>query len=455
MKRIVTLFASMALIAAGFQALPAAAAEDEPTVVPEVVNIEDPAGDANYLNGQGLDETQGDNVTGQDAGSLSDILKVWFTSDAEKVNAHIQTEAAPNGTNVALYFRAMVNPNGAEDNCLRFQGMTGGLNSAEEAFGTLRDLCGDADETTSEGVEFKIETGPEDTGLFTISVPKSAHPALADGTVFGAPTAHSRNWVTGAGATAPQVDNTKPGTDFVVSSGDAGEPAKPTPPGKSNPPGKKKGCDKGKGKKRGCEGKGKKAPKPGKPSAACAPLAPATAGADAPSVKVTDAATAEKPLIQPVTLEQRFDEGITSDAVPTSVNVQVDTDLKGPVGLYATLEFPARRDYDLWAYFPGTDNEEAASSHGFNPLIDTKGAPAPADQSNTASNHGGETTATSENLVGIITPDCGGYTVTAYNYLGEGGELELKLWLGEGKTEPGPPAEGSAQMVYASVLSLF
>ena len=166
----------------------------------------------------------------------------------------------------------------------------------------------------------------------------------------------------------------------------------------------------------------KKKPKP----AACAPYVPGEMGAEAPAAVVTDAHTAEAPLAVPITLAEEYDEGSVGETPHAFVNVQVDSALP-TAGLYVTFEFDEFRDYDLWAYFP--DGTGAASSHGFPPAMPTKGLPGAADRSNTASNHGGESTASSENLVGIITPDCGGYTVDATNYLGEGGDFELKIWL--------------------------
>jgi hypothetical protein len=183
--------------------------------------------------------------------------------------------------------------------------------------------------------------------------------------------------------------------------------------------------------------KKKKKPKP-KP-AACATFVPGELGADAPIVKVTDEHTAEAPLLQAISLDPAADEGIleivgVAETPRAYFHVQVDP-AATTTGLYVTFEFQTHRDYDLWAYLP--DGTPAASSHGFQPLIDTQGTPA--DESNTASNHAGESSATSENIVGLITPDCGGYTIEAANYLGEGGDFEMKVWLGEGKTEPGVP----------------
>lgn len=187
----------------------------------------------------------------------------------------------------------------------------------------------------------------------------------------------------------------------------------------------------------------KKKPKP-KP-AVCAAYTPGELGAEAEKLVVTDAHTAEAPLTHAFSLGAAFDEGlfdIVNEEAGTplpgtphhSVNVQVDS-AAASAGLYVTWEFQSHQDYDLWAYNP--DGTAAASSHGFQPLIDTAGTEA--DQSNTASNHAGESTATSENIVGVITPDCGGYTLDMATYFGQGGDYELKIWLGEGKTEPGVP----------------
>ena len=178
------------------------------------------------------------------------------------------------------------------------------------------------------------------------------------------------------------------------------------------------------------DAKKKKKPK------ACAALAVGELGAEAETIVVTDAATAEKPAINAFALGPNFTEGAEAEAGMDNtpayyVNVQVDS-AAAAAGLYATWEFPTRRDYDLWARYP--DGSEAASSHGFNPALETP-------FNNTATNHAGESTATSENIVGLTTNDCGGYTFQLKNYFGEGGDFELKLWLGEGTTDPRPVGE--------------
>lgn len=172
---------------------------------------------------------------------------------------------------------------------------------------------------------------------------------------------------------------------------------------------------------------------------ACTAFQPGELGAEAETIVATDAHTAEAPLTHAFNLGPAVDEGVGeaagNDLTPHHyVNVQVDSKAK-TAGLYVTWEFQTNQDYDLWAYT--ADGMEAGASHGFQPLIATAGQPAPADQSNTGSNHGGESTATSENIVGLITSDCGGYTLDMATFLGQGGDFELKVWLGEGTTEPG------------------
>ena len=174
-----------------------------------------------------------------------------------------------------------------------------------------------------------------------------------------------------------------------------------------------------------------------KKPAACAAYTPGEAGAEAPTLTVTDAATAEAPLVHAFTIAQDFDEGLQPPTPTETINVQVDS-AAAAAGLYVTFEFPMRRDYDLYAYYPS--GNEAASSHGFQPLIeaDVEDPVFGLNPANTSSNHAGESHADSENIVGLTTNDCGGYTVQAKNYFGEGGDMELKFWLGEGTTDPLP-----------------
>ncbi len=183
-----------------------------------------------------------------------------------------------------------------------------------------------------------------------------------------------------------------------------------------------------------------------KPPAACAAYVPGELGAAAPTVVLTDTATEAAPVVQKIELGESIgdiSQGIGADeaaflgATQAVFNVQVDS-ANPTAGLYVLVEFPERRDYDLWLRWPS--GVEAASSHGFNPAIEAnfEDPVFGINPSNTSTNHAGESTASSEKVVGVITPDCGGYTIDVQNWLGEGGEFEVKVWLGEGTTEPKP-----------------
>lgn len=167
-----------------------------------------------------------------------------------------------------------------------------------------------------------------------------------------------------------------------------------------------------------------------KKAAACAAFQPGEAGTDKPLVKVTDAATEEKPVVQTVTLEPSLSEGLVDEASHDYFNVQVDSKAKD-AGLYVLFEFPMRRDYDLELLH--TDGSYAARSHDFNLMY----SPDPRTYHNEG--HGGEATDHSEKLVGIRTSDCGGWTVETVNWLGEGGEFEVKVWLGDVVHDPQEP----------------
>ena len=174
-----------------------------------------------------------------------------------------------------------------------------------------------------------------------------------------------------------------------------------------------------------------------KKPAPCSAFAPGELGTDKPTVVVTDTATEAAPLIQKVTLpESAADADLvgTGAIAPGSdiFNVQVDSKAK-EAGLHILFEFPERRDYDLNMYHD--DGSYAARSHGFQPILGT-----PAEETfGNLSGHAGESTTASEHIVGVATADCGGWTVESQNWLGEGGEFEIKIWLGEVVNDPQEP----------------
>jgi hypothetical protein len=171
-----------------------------------------------------------------------------------------------------------------------------------------------------------------------------------------------------------------------------------------------------------------------KKAAVCKAYSPGEAGSGKPTVVVTDKATEKAPAVQKVTLAESAADFVPMDPSKDAFNVQVDSKAR-EAGLYVLFEFPTRRDYDLELMW--SDGSYAARSHDFNLLY----SPAPETYSNEG--HAGESTDASEKIVGVRTPDCGGYTVEAFNWLGEGGEFEIKLWLGEIKNDPQAPGEES------------
>ncbi|MBW3609892.1 MAG: hypothetical protein KY463_16505, partial [Actinobacteria bacterium] len=140
------LLIALAMVLTAALSIPAGAQEAEPTVVPEVVNIEDPLNDANFLNDQGNRGNtgfQGDHSSPVDAGSVSDVLKVWFTHDATNVNLHIQTQA-PGPATTAILYQMYSNPGGDYSaGCLRWAALIPGVNYQGEPLIKLVDRCND------------------------------------------------------------------------------------------------------------------------------------------------------------------------------------------------------------------------------------------------------------------------------------------------------------------------
>jgi hypothetical protein len=236
------LLAASLIAAAVFSTTAHAQEEPPPTTVPEVVQIEDPAGDANYGSAIG----QADSSTPADL-TVSDILKVWFSNDAENISVHIQTEGPPPSSNAAYLFQVSTNPGDEEDGCLEWVAVVEGPSYAGEPFARLEDVCAGTDPIEA---VLTVEAMADETGLISITVPRAANALFAAGSSVSAPWAQARN-ATGLPQgflNGPVADNTQVGTDYLLVDQ---APGKGDPPGK----GKKKGCTKGKGKKKGaCPG---------------------------------------------------------------------------------------------------------------------------------------------------------------------------------------------------------
>ena len=266
MKRLLVAGLSLGLAAA--LSFPAGAQEPEPVTIPETVSIEDPLDDANGINDQGNRADfgfQGDHATPIDAGSVSDVLKVWFSHDAESVSVHFQTQA-PAPASTATLFEVFSNVGGDFPvyGCLRFAVLTPGSYQGAtttyqgEPIAKLIDRCNDGSNFWDNGVEgeITITEGPEvpqqntgapgPSGILTATFPRSYSPLLADGLSLVKPffeTTVSAGTV-GALVAPVQLDNSIEGADYMLTASELEEPKPPV----------KKGCTKGssKAKKKGC-----------------------------------------------------------------------------------------------------------------------------------------------------------------------------------------------------------
>ena len=198
MKRTLSIAAMLCVSALATQVLAAPAAK---TV------LEDPVGDANFVNDQGQgDGSFGDNETPADVSSVTDLMKVTISNDKKNVHVTFETEAGPPATQ-GVGYRLRVNPDGPGGTyCLHFEAFFPGAgNDLEEAKAHLRDTC------TGETTEAKVLAS-------TITVPRKASKAFAKGAVLKAPQAHGFIYVGSypAGVPFPVVDTTKKGEDYKL-----------------------------------------------------------------------------------------------------------------------------------------------------------------------------------------------------------------------------------------------
>jgi hypothetical protein len=408
-RRPLALVLTAALIGAVFTALPAKAA----TEVPATPNILDASGDANhhsFASGQGVGLT----LNG------ADILAVWFTEDADNVYTHIQT--TNNARPESLTFVVYADPSkGAE--CMQLRTTTGGNFNDPFASVNLTADCGTAG-TTVVG-EVTEEEGPDATSILTSKYPKADVPLLANGTTLKAPNALVGYNAQDATPRAGIIDDTAVGTDFSITGGGDVEPPVVEEPEEPKPA--KNPCKKLKGKKKKKCLK-KHAAKP------CTAYTPGEKGAEAETSVVTDAATAEAPIEVPLTMDPSvgaFSGEVQGQANPlvshAIQNVQVDTS-SADSGLYVRVEFPEGEDYDLYLF--DAEGNDAAHAGGGNQAPEELGD---------GTGNGGHSETTAEQLDGVKTADCGGYTVDVANAIGMG-EATLKFWLGPATWDPAAQA---------------
>ena len=193
MKKTITLIAAFAVAAALSQPLQAA---PKP-------NIEDPLGDANFVNDQGTGDGSFGDFNAADAGTVSDITSVTFSNDAKSLIVDFATEAAPPAT-TGIGYRVRANPDGA-GYCTVIEVYHPGANNA------LASPVGWAQDTCAGGDKVPVEI----LGTRWI-IPRSASKLFGKGGKLTAPQAqaflYSGN--ESGGATYPVADTTKVGTDY-------------------------------------------------------------------------------------------------------------------------------------------------------------------------------------------------------------------------------------------------
>ncbi|HVF54157.1 MAG TPA: hypothetical protein VNC78_11225 [Actinomycetota bacterium] len=174
------------------------------------------------------------------------------------------------------------------------------------------------------------------------------------------------------------------------------------------------------------------APAPDGGASKCAPYTPGELGTGAETAIVTAAHTAEAPLEVPITIPQAVFPAVTGD---TYLNVQVAAGAAS--GLYVRFVLDAPEDNDLYMY--NADGTTAAQAAGFNPVAVV---PVAGDAFNAEAGCcvGGHSEFDAEQIDGVNTPSCGGYTLELHSFMTMGGERTVQLWLGEVLNEPGTGA---------------
>lgn len=217
-------------------------------------NINDPSGDANGLNDQGITVAGfvGDNDS-DGSHAPADIRKVWFENDHESVSVNVLTTEPPFRSDAALSLR--VEANGG---CLRFEAVIPGDTSDARA-GTWvstvsSDDCGDGVGPVSGSL--RSTTTREGSGLTSMTFRLGSHPNLRPFSWFFLPAANTRLVVgqEDLDLRFPQIDNTKEGISYRIEQvpppsievppASAGKPSGASKPGKGKGKGHEKhGCD--------------------------------------------------------------------------------------------------------------------------------------------------------------------------------------------------------------------
>ncbi len=197
MKRVISIVAALGAIALSATALQAAPAP----------SIEDPLGDANFVNDQGTGDGSFGDFNQADAGTVSDLTAVTFSNDKKNLYVTIDTEAAPPAAS-GIGYRVRVNPDGPGGSyCLIFEAFHPGANNdLTMAKGRVRDAC-------EGGAPVEVQVIGN-----TLTVPRKAHKGLAKGATLKAPQAQSflYSGTYPTGFSGPVADTTKVGTDYKL-----------------------------------------------------------------------------------------------------------------------------------------------------------------------------------------------------------------------------------------------
>jgi hypothetical protein len=164
----------------------------------------------------------------------------------------------------------------------------------------------------------------------------------------------------------------------------------------------------------------------------CAPYKAPEQAATLKTAKVTDKATEAAPLELTLATDPglgvgRDPGGFGAEVSHVFQNIQVDSKAKKK-GLYMRVEFEDYQDYDL--YLDRADGSTAATAAGFSS----------AEQLQDGNTDDGHTEIGAEQVTGIETADCGGYTADIVGATTQGGDVTVKLWLGDATYVPEAPA---------------
>lgn len=141
--------------------------------------------------------------------------------------------------------------------------------------------------------------------------------------------------------------------------------------------------------------------------------------AESGTTVVTDAATEDKPIELTVPTTAGFGVGrdpAGEGALVSHAYVNLQVDSKTKMGsLSAALTFTLAFDYDL--YVDTAEGVEVARAAGFNGVLTDDGS------------SGGHSDWGLEQVDGVLTADCGGYTIDVVGATTPGEDVTLSLWL--------------------------